>query len=109
MSEGASIINVSAVLVVLSAHVPHWSLGLCVMLRTYAPPLLSPLGCWIHPNHHDVNHQNGLKTKEVESSARLQGFIPNGAFIGALHPNQDGNSHRYTDWSSVIMRCFAVN
>lgn len=88
-------------------------LDLSVTPRTYAPPLPSTLSCLFAPNlyhhHYEVNHQNGLKTKEIESPTRLQGFIPNGAFIGALRLNMNGNSHRYTDWCPVMMRCFAIN
>lgn len=104
----------SAVLVALSAHVPPSSLGFMhdtTHLCTSCLPSIS--GCRVCPNHHhhhyEVNHQNGLKTKELGFPTRLQGFIPNGAFIGALHRNMDGNSHRYTDWCPVTMRHFAIN
>lgn len=88
-------------------------LVLCVTPHIYAPPLPSTLGCCVRLNHHychcEVNNQNGLKTKEIGSPTRLQGFILNGAFIGALHLNVDGNSHRYADWCPVMMCCFATN
>lgn len=107
---GASLIHMSTLWVARSAHVPRGSLGfLCVTPCTYAPPLPLNLGCCVCPNHHhhhyEVNHQNGLKTKEKESPTQLQGFIPNGAFIGALHLNMDGNSHRYT---GVLLWCVAL-